>query len=181
LPSGKHVNAILKLGSQKTKHDIRELLGMVTYCKKFIPNLAQLTCCLTDLLKKGQHEKNIKWESKHTEALQEIACVTSSVIRQTFILSSDATNLTIAAILCRLMIKKVNAILFYYSRKLLPRKINYSVVEKECLNVVAACTHWHSWNYGHRILACTDHSSLRYLKTAAKHNSRWALYFAIEL
>jgi hypothetical protein len=102
LPSGKHVNAILKLDPQKTKQDIRELLGMVTYCKKFIPNLAHLTCCLTDLLKKGQHEKNIKWESKHTEALQEIAYVSSSAIRHTFILSSDATNLTTAAILSQI-------------------------------------------------------------------------------
>jgi hypothetical protein len=186
LPSEKHVNAILKLGPQKTKRGVRRLIGMVTYYKKFIPNLAQLTCCFTDLLKKGQPEKNIKWEPKHTEALQEIKRILTSKpvlvapqYDRQFILSSDATNLTIAAILSQIDDQGCERNIAYYSRKLLPREINYSVVEKECLGVVAACTHWHTWIYGHKILVRTDHSSLRYLKTAAKHNSRLARWYIL--
>lgn len=62
----------------------------------------------------------------------------------------------------------------YYSRKLNSHERNYSVIELECLEIVSAILHWHNLVYGHKILVRTDHSSLQYLNTAAKHNTRLA-------
>src|SRR5664279_4397484 len=62
----------------------------------------------------------------------------------------------------------------YFSRKLLPRETRYSVLEKECLGILASCLKWHQWIYGHKILALTDHRALEFLDSTAQHNSRIA-------
>jgi hypothetical protein len=50
-PSQKHVESILNIGPQKTKQGVRALLGIVGYHRHMIPNFAEITHCLTELLK----------------------------------------------------------------------------------------------------------------------------------
>ena len=53
----------------------------------------------------------------------------------------------------------------YYSAKLNPPEKNYCVTRKELLAVVKAVDHFHPYMYGAEFTTCTDHTTLRWLKT----------------
>jgi hypothetical protein len=70
-PSQKHIEKILQIHPQTTKKGVGALLGLVNYHSDMIPNLADITYCLTELLKRDQPDKNINWQPKHTVALEQ--------------------------------------------------------------------------------------------------------------
>lgn len=66
----------------------------------------------------------------------------------------------------------------YASRKLLPREMGYSVIEKECLAIIWGIQKFESFLYGREFLLETDHQPLMYLNRAKVANARlmrWAL------
>ena len=66
----------------------------------------------------------------------------------------------------------------YASRKLLPREARYSAIERECLAIVFAVTHFYKFLAFRPFLLQTDHKPLLFLKTGRAKNSRlmrWAL------
>ena len=66
----------------------------------------------------------------------------------------------------------------FASRKLLPRKMKYSIIEKECLAVVWALKFFHVYLYGQSFVIQTDHQPLAWLQRMKNTNSRltrWAL------
>lgn len=180
-PSSKHIEAVLKIGPQTTKHGVRAVLGILNYHRAMIPSFAEITLCLTDLLKKNQPERNIRWEQKHTDALIKIKTIlTSKPVLvpprhdRGYIIMSDATQNTIAGILAQKDDHGIERNVAYFSRKLLPNEVNYSVIEKEALGILASCLKWHDWVYGHSIIARTDHRALAFLDSTAQHNARIA-------
>jgi hypothetical protein len=77
-PRDKHVHAVLKIGKQTTKAGVRALLGTIGYHRPLINSFAEITYHLTQLLKKDQPDKNIKWLPIHTQALEEIKRILTS-------------------------------------------------------------------------------------------------------
>jgi len=180
-PSDKHIADVIKIGPQRTKSDVRAILGVLGYHRDMIHDFAGLTHCLTQLLKKDQPDKNIKWQQCHTDALNEVKRIlTSRPILvaprhdRDYVIMSDATKNSIAAILAQPDDNGVLRNVAYFSRKLLPRETRYSVLEVEALGILASCLKWHQWIYGHKILALTDHRALEFLDSTAQHNSRIA-------
>jgi hypothetical protein len=55
-----------------------------------------------------------------------------------FIIISDATNHSIAAILCQKNDQGIERNVAYYSKKLSHREQNFAVIEKECLGILNA-------------------------------------------
>ena len=96
-----------------------------------------------------------------------------------YIIMCDATNFTIAGILGQKDDQGVERNVAYFSRKLLPNEINYSVLEKECLGILGCCLKWHNWIYGHKVTVRTDHRALAFLETTAQHNARVARWKVI--
>jgi hypothetical protein len=96
-----------------------------------------------------------------------------------YILMTDATDKTIASVLAQKDDAGLERNVAYFSRKLLPRECNYSVLEKEGLAVLASCLKFHDWIYGHRVLVRTDHRALEFLDSVATHNSRIARWKVI--
>ena len=185
-PSQRHIEKILEIQPQTTKKGVRAILGLINYHSDMIPNLAEITFCLTELLKRDQPETKINWQPKHSEALQkikQILCSKPVLVAprhdKDFILMSDATECTIAAILAQRDDQGVERNVAYYSKKLSPRERNFSVIEKECCGILNAVLHWHSWLYQRRTLVRTDHAALTFLQTAARHNSRLARWHVI--
>jgi hypothetical protein len=117
-PSEKHVEKILKIAPQTTKKGVRALLGMINYHHDMIPCLATITYCFTELLKRDQPEENIRWQQKHTDALEKIkALLISKPILVApkfdcpFIIMCDATIALWSLCWPRKMIKLLNAML----------------------------------------------------------------------
>ena len=66
----------------------------------------------------------------------------------------------------------------YASRKLLPREVNYPIVQKEILSIIFSLAKFREIVYGRRVIVWTDHKALTYLKTIARRDNRlarWAL------
>ena len=66
----------------------------------------------------------------------------------------------------------------FASRKLLPREVNYAVVEKECLAIVWALRQFHVYLFGQEFTIETDHLPLSWLEKMKNHNARltrWSL------
>jgi hypothetical protein len=181
-PSQTHIERVLKIGPQKTKAGVRAIIGLINYHHNMIPNLAAIMFPLTLLLKRNAPEK-VKWQQEHTDALEWVKSilVTKPVLfppkhDRHFIIMADSSDKTIGAILAQCDDHGVERNVAYFSKKLLPRQVNYGITQKECYAVVASVIHWHQYIYGHKILVRSDHASLRYLSTAAKHNAmlaRW--------
>ncbi len=180
-PSQKHIEAVLRIGPQRTKAGVRAILGTLGYHRAMVPKFAEITYPLTELLKKNQPERNIKWEQKHSDAVQQIKNIlTSKPIliapnhNRDYIIMCDATEKTIAGILAQKGEDGIEYNVAYFSRKLLPNEINYSVMEKEALGILACCLKWHDWIYAKKVTARTDHRALAFLESTAQHNARIA-------
>ena len=177
-PSDKHIENVIKIRPQKTKKGVRAILGILGYHRAMIPSFAEITYCLTELLKKDQPERSVRWDQRHTDALDKIKTIltTKPILAaprhdKNYIIMSDATENTIASILAQEDDNGIERNVAYFSRKLLPRERNYSVIEKEALGILASCLRWHDWIYGHRIIVRTDHRALAFLDSTAQHNS----------
>ena len=52
-PRAQKVQALLDFPQPTTRKQLQQFLGLVGYYRKFVPHFAQISACLSDLLKKG--------------------------------------------------------------------------------------------------------------------------------
>ena len=167
----------------KTKKQLRSLLGLTGYYRKFIPNYSDKARVLTELTKDRSPEI-LRWEDKHQESLDlfKHELCADPILKlpdhdSQFVLRTDASDTGLGAVL----MQEHEGMLFpvaYSSKKLLPREQNYSVIERECLAVVWAIDKFKLYLYGKEFVLQTDHQSLAYLNKAKFSNQRvmrWAL------
>ena len=94
-----------------------------------------------------------------------------------FILTTDASNIAVAAILSRVQ-NEVERPISFCSRQLNSAERSYSAFESEMLALVWATKYFRCYLYGKKFLVRTDHNALTYLRNFADHNSRlmrWSL------
>ncbi len=93
-----------------------------------------------------------------------------------FILQTDASGVGVGAVLSQG--ENEDHTIAYFSRKLLPREISYSTVEKECLAIILAVKHFKAYLLGRSFLTQTDHRALQWLDKFKEKNARltrWSL------
>ena len=183
MPNPEEIKSIINCQRPTTKKQVRALLGLTGYYRKFIPNFSAISSPLSDLTKKGQPSK-VQWgpeqeTSFHTLINQlsqsPILCLPN--FEKDFILQADACETGIGAVL----LQEYNGYRFpvyYCSKKLLDRERRYSVIEKECLAIVWAVQKFQNYLYGKEFTLETDHQPLIYLnrtKIANARLMRWAL------
>jgi hypothetical protein len=138
-PDPSKVSAIKNFPRPKTVKDVRSFLGLSGYYRAFIQNYAAMSRPLTQLTKKNE---SFKWTDCHQQAFESLkdALTSDSVLAhpkfdQPFILSTDASDYAISAILSQLHGDKERPISFA-SRMLNAAERNYSTTQKELLAVV---------------------------------------------
>ena len=77
--------------------------------------------------------------------------------RRPFVLQTDASDLGVGAVLSQYEDEGHDHLVAYFSRKILPREVNYSTVEKECLLGVQA---FQVYLLGRPFSIQTDHRAL---------------------
>lgn len=114
------------------------MLGFVGYLRNFIPNFSIKLVPLYDLLKK---ENKFEWTPEAEKCLQEIKhnikknrTLHLPDLEKPFIIHTNASNFGIGAALLQ-EIHNERRIIQWASRKLLPRELNYTTTEKECLSI----------------------------------------------
>lgn len=182
-PYSANLNKILNLEIPKTKKQIRALMGLAGYYRKFIPNFADITAPLTNLLTKGSPDKII-WSDNCANALATVQTSLSSNpililpnINELFIVRTDASGVGMGGVLLQMRDDKLMPCL-YASRKLNDAERKYSVIERECLAIVFSLAKFSKYLLMSDFIVETDHRPLTFMTHGKAKNSRlmrWSL------
>ena len=139
---------------------------------------------LIELTRKGKPSK-LEWGQREENAFRGLKqCLSKQPIlklpdlSKEFLLQTDASKCAVGAVLMQEH-EGNNFPVAFASRKLQPREIKYSVIEKECLALVLAIRKFHVYLYGRQFTLQTDHQPLLYLNSAVHDNGRlmrWSLF-----
>lgn len=155
----KRINAITEMNEPQSKKELQRFLGMINYVRSFIPNMAEITQPLRELLKLNIE---FQWTEKHSSVVNDLKkLLVSAPILQPFDIHKDIiiqTDASKSGVGCVLLQEKRP--IAFASRSLSETEENYAQVEKELLAILYACTKFHCYIYGKKVEMHTDHKPL---------------------
>ena len=161
---------------------LQRFLGLVSYYRRFIPNLSRIASPLYCLTRKNTP---FLWSHSCRESFEKLkALLTSTPVlafpnfQQPFILETDASGCGLGAVLAQQQEDGSTRPIAYASRGLQKHEQNYSISELEALAVVWTSKHFHVYLYGHHCTVFTDHSALKSLLNTPPPSgklARWGL------
>ncbi|KAF9760650.1 Retrovirus-related Pol polyprotein from transposon 17.6 [Nosema granulosis] len=181
------VKTIQEYPEPTTIKELRSFLGVVNYCREFVPKFAMITAPLYGLLKGVRKESNkrISMDTKQREAFRAIRkTLTENTERaqpnmeEDFILTTDASDTGIGAVLSQLDKEGRERMISTFSKTLDKAQLNYSVTDKELLGIVKSIENFRHYLLGKTFKLRTDHKALIYLWNTKTLNSRllrWSL------
>lgn len=173
----KKTECITNYPRPKNVRQLRRILGMITWYKKFIPNLSEKTKPLTKLLCK---KERWSWTEEQEKAFEELktTLISPPILsrpdwsQEEFIIESDASLSGLGCVLLQ-EINGERRIIEYASRSLTRSERNYSVTELECLGILFALKKYRPYiEGGYRIRCRTDHRSLTWLMNLRNPTAR---------
>ena len=155
--------AISQMAPPKNKQELQRFLGMINYIGKFIPNLADMTAPLRELLQK---DRDFNLSVAHLEAFEELKkLATSNMVLKSFdpekdiVVSADASGVALGGALLQEHDNHLHPVA-YIHRALTKIEQRYAQIEKECLSLVFATKRFHQYIYGMKFVCETDHKPL---------------------
>ncbi len=156
------VESIVEFDTPKTKEQVQEFLGMLTYVGKFIQNLSEETYLLRSLLKK---DTEFVWTENHAQVFNRLKqiMVQAPVLRffdpnKQSTITCDASKHGLGASLMQ-----EGHLVACASRSLTLTEQNYAQIEKELLSVVFATSRFHQYVYGTHFVVENDHKPLKFI------------------
>lgn len=175
------VNAILRIQTPTTVKQVRSLLGLIGWYRRFIPNFAELVTPLTNLLKKNNR---FEWTKKCAKSFDSVRNLLVSApilscpnFNKPFVVQTDASAYGLGAVLPQ-KYEDGDRVISYLSRGLTRQERNYSTTERESLAVIWAIEKLRPYLEGQKFTVITDHHSLVWLqnlKNPVGRLARWAL------
>lgn len=175
------VKAIVDMPTPKSARDIKRIIGMLSWYRRFIANFSTIVAPLTKLT-----HKNIpfKWTSECDEAFREIKSilVSSPILscpnwNYPFILQTDASTVGLGAVLTQSYDNQEHVIC-YISRALTKAEMKYGATQLETLSVIWAIERLRCYLEGTKFTLITDCYSLKWLnnlKDPQGRLGRWCL------
>jgi hypothetical protein len=165
-----------------TVHEVRSVLGLASYYRRFVPGFAKTAAPLTDLTKAeiAQSGRPLPWGLKQQEAfemLKQVLCTAPvlAVVETSgsFILQTDASEVGIVAVLYQWYKEQAGKkrVIAYHSCKLNPAEQNCPVHDRELLAVVDATREWRHYLLGRPFKVLTDNRAIKHIQTQARLNS----------
>ena len=184
-PEDSKIQKIVEVPTPQTVKQVRSIMGLLSFYRRYVPKFAEITAPLTDLTKKTPgSSRKVDWTPECQEALGKVQAILSKqpVLRlpqldQPFVLRTDASSTGLGAVLLQKRDDILHPVI-YASRKLLDRETRYSTIERECLAIVWGIQKFVRYLHGQRFHLETDHRPLTFLKSASFKNGRvmrWAL------
>lgn len=158
-PDSERIEAIKQMGQPKNKKDLQKFLGVVNYVRQFIPNMAEVTAPLRELIKKNVI---FNWTHRQTEAFNKIKekIVNAPILvpfdeKKIIQIQTDASKDGLGC--CILQDGKP---ISFASRALNEAERRYSQIEKEFLSILFACRKFKFYTYGRKVKVINDHKPL---------------------
>ena len=181
-PSPKKVESVNSMTLPCTKPQLRSFLGLASYVgHKFVPNLAQITRPLWNLVQKCSPEK-LSWSDNDKLAFQNTKNAISRISTLAWfksgeesVLQTDASGTAIAAVLMQ------NGLpVAYASRMLTETEKRYSQLEREFLGIVFGLLKFRQIVLGNSCVVQTDHKAIialmdKRIDTLPLRLQRWIL------
>lgn len=177
------INGILNLKTPRTIKDIRRLIGLAGWYRRFIPDFSTITAPITNLLKKeGKNKFDWTVEAQAAFVLLKSRLVASPILAnpdftQKFTIQTDASDVGLGAVLTQ-GDGDTERVIAFMSQKLSSTQRKYPATERECLAVVLAIEKFRPYIEGVTFDVITDCASLlwlRNLKDPASRLARWAM------
>lgn len=183
-PNPDKITKILEWPLPKNEKQIRQFLGLSGYYRRFIKNYSKITKPMTKYLKKDQtvdtnDPEFIESFTKLKETIASDQVLAYPDFELPFILTTDASNYAVGAVLSQVQ-DKVERPIAFASRTLNKAETNYSTIEKEALAIIWAIRKYKPYLYGNKFQLFTDHKPLTFIKTSTKNNRilQWRLELA---
>ena len=185
-PNPERLTAVQNLSPPSNKKQLRQIIGLLSYFREYIPNFAELAHPLTELTKKGIPDK-IPWGSKEQVAfdkLKFLLCQAAdnvlSIIdmHRPYKLYVDSSDYAAAGVLAQQDDDGHDRPVAFASVKLNPSQRSWATVEKEAYAAIWALQKFRRWIFWCPVTVFSDHNHLTYLTQASPRSSklmRWAL------
>jgi len=155
--------------------NVRAFWGVTSFYRRLIQDFATTGKPLTELTKKDQPFLWGHSQLKPFESVKDKLCTTPVLphtnFELSFILTTDASKLAVAAVLSQVQIG-VERHIAYASRQMNKADQVYTASEVELFAFVWATKYFRCFVYGNQFLVITDHAALSYLRTFADAISR---------
>jgi hypothetical protein len=182
LPKESNVRDILGFPVPRSRKMIKQFLGGIGYYRQFICNFSHVTEPLTNLLKK---KSEFVWCQKCDSAfinlkktLANPPVLLAPDFSKPFQLAVDCSDVGMGAVLLQTDENGIERPVSYFSKKLLSHQKPYSTVEKECLALICALSHYYLYLSIGAVTIYTDHNPLVYINKQKGLNARllrWSL------
>jgi hypothetical protein len=129
----------------KTATEIKSFTGLTSYYRRLIPNYSVYAKPLTQLIRKNAKFVWTEAQQKGFEALKN-ALISAPVVsfpdyKQPFIVYTDASKISLSAILCQIQ-NGEEKVIAYTARQLKPAETKYHIIRLELAAIVMALTKW---------------------------------------
>jgi hypothetical protein len=177
------VKAIVEAQRPQTRRQLMSLLGLVGFFRRFIPNFADLTAPLTDLLR-GKHKFDWTDEAEQSFNMIKDVMTRDSILlipdfNKPFTVHVDASDRAAAAVLPQSDKDGNLRPVCYCSKNLTDAQRRYTVTDKEALSLLLAVRAFRIF-LGGKTVIYTDHEPLKFNYSNAA-NSRRLFRWSIEL
>lgn len=179
------VQPIIDYKQPETVKELRRLIGLVGWYRRFIPNAAGIMAPLTELTKgKVGKSARVVWTEEAGKAFEAVKQVLMSPrilavpdYSRPFKIYTDASLIAGAAVLTQ-MHDGEERVIAYHSAKFSRTQQNYSATERKCLAVLMGVEKFRPFIDGVQFTVVTDHASLKWLQNMENPHgklARWAV------
>ena len=182
MPNPDNVSKIVHWPTPSNVSEVRTILGMGSYYRRFIKNYAEVVRPLTELTKKG---KTFCWDEKCKQSIEQLKRVlTSPKIMAyptddgAYILDTDACGSSIGAVLSQIQGGE-ERVVAYGSKTMSKSERNYCVTDRELLAIKHFVEYYKHYLLGRRFVVRSDHQALKWLFTLKEPKDRVARWIEI--
>ena len=177
-PNPAKVHGINDFGPPKNVSGVKQILRMLNFYRKFIPDFATLAEPIVELTRgKMKKYSEVKWDQQHDKCLLLLKHKLSMApilkypdFMEKFAIKTDASQVGLGAVLTQeyeIEGEKIFMPVLCASRSLKGAERRYSVTDLEALAVVWAVKTFKSYVMGTRFKVVTDHNALKALVSKA--------------